>query len=329
MKTTIYYEADADQSYLKDKVVGVIGYGSQGKAQALNLTDSDIDVRVGLREGSSSFEKAESDGVTTGNLREVAATADIIQILIPDFAQPEVYQTAIEPNLEEGDALMFSHGFNIHYNQIRPPEVVDVLMVAPKGPGNLVRKTFVEGSGVPCLLAVEQDYSGSAKDLGLAYAQAIGGTRAGVIETTFEEETETDLFGEQAVLCGGATSLIKAGFETLVDAGYQPEIAYFEVLNELKLIVDLIYEGGLKYMRSSVSATAEYGDLTRGPRVISEEVRETMQEILQEIQNGDFAKEWILENRTDLPKMELLAQRDRDHLIEKVGEELREMIRRR
>jgi ketol-acid reductoisomerase len=257
---------------------------------------------------------------------EAAEEADIIQILLPDEVQPRVYREEIAPSLRPGKAIMFSHGFNIHYHQIVPPEYVDVLMVAPKGPGHLVRRMYVEGKGVPALLAIHQDASGKAKEIGLAYAKAIGATRAGVIETTFKEETETDLFGEQAVLCGGCTALIKAGFETLVEAGYQPEIAYFECLNELKLIVDMMYEGGIKYMRFSISDTAEYGDLTRGPRVIDDHVRATMKQLLREVQDGTFAREWILENQAGRPVFNALRQREREHLIEKVGDRLREMM---
>ncbi|WP_084667127.1 ketol-acid reductoisomerase [Thermanaeromonas toyohensis] len=322
----IYYDKDADLNVLKGKKIAVMGYGSQGHAQAQNLKDSGIDVVVGLRKGSKSWAAAEEAGLTVKTVSEAAEEADIIQILLPDEVQPRVYREEIAPSLRPGKAIMFSHGFNIHYHQIVPPEYVDVLMVAPKGPGHLVRRMYVEGKGVPALLAIHQDASGKAKEIGLAYAKAIGATRAGVIETTFKEETETDLFGEQAVLCGGCTALIKAGFETLVEAGYQPEIAYFECLNELKLIVDMMYEGGIKYMRFSISDTAEYGDLTRGPRIIDDHVRATMKQLLKEIQDGTFAREWILENQAGRPVFNALRQREREHLIERVGDRLREMM---
>ncbi|MFP4632140.1 MAG: ketol-acid reductoisomerase, partial [Halobacteriales archaeon] len=301
VEVTPLYDEDADRSYIDDKRVAVIGYGSQGHAQARNLADSGVDVVVGLREGSSSRDDAESHGLDVATPAEAAAEADVVQMLIPDTLQPDVYEDSIEPGLEEGDALMFSHGFNIHFDQIRPPENVDVLMVAPKAPGDLVRRNYERGEGTPGLLAVEQDYSGEARDVGLAYAHAIGCTRSGVIETTFREETETDLFGEQAILCGGTSALVKASFETLVDAGYSPEMAYFECANELKLIVDLIYEGGLTAMRDNVSDTAEYGDLTRGPRVIDDHVRDNLEEVLEEVQNGEFAREWINENQANRP----------------------------
>lgn len=322
----MYYDQDADLNLLKGKTVAVLGYGSQGHAQALNLKDSGIKVIVGLREGSSSRQKATEAGLTVMTPSEAAAAADLIQVLIPDEKQREVYVEDIVPHLTEGKALVFSHGFNIHYALIDPPPHVDVFMVAPKSPGHLVRRTYEEGGGVPGLLAVYQDYTGKAKELALAYARGVGCTRAGVIETTFQEETETDLFGEQAVLCGGATALVKAGFDTLVEAGYQPEIAYFECLHELKLIVDLMYEGGISWMRHSISDTAQYGDLTRGERVIGSEVRQEMRKILWEIQDGEFAREWVLENQAHRPVFNAKNRQDSHHLIEKTGEKLREMM---
>ena len=323
---TPLYDDDADASFIEDRTVAVIGYGSQGHAQARNLHDSGVDVVVGLREGSSSRDDVKEHGLEVATPANAAERADVVQMLIPDTLQPDVYEESIAPNLDEGDALMFSHGFNIHYDQIKPPEEVDVLMVAPKAPGDLVRRTYERGEGVPGLLAVEQDYTGEARDFGLAYAHAIGCTRSGVIETTFREETETDLFGEQAILCGGTSALIKESFETLVDAGYSPEMAYFECCNELKLIVDLIFEGGLTGMRDNVSDTAEYGDLTRGPRVIDDGVRENLEEILEEVQNGEFAREWINENQAGRPSYNQLKERDEEHLIEDVGEELRSLM---
>jgi ketol-acid reductoisomerase len=323
---TPLYDEDADTSFVEDRTVAVIGYGSQGHAQARNLHDSGVDVVVGLREDSSSREEASEHGLEVASPADAAERADVVQMLIPDTLQPGVYHESIEGNLEEGDALMFSHGFNIHFDQIQPPENVDVVMVAPKAPGDLVRRTYERGEGVPGLLAVEQDYTGEARDFGLAYAHAIGCTRSGVIETTFREETETDLFGEQAILCGGTSALIKESFDTLVDAGYSPEMAYFECCNELKLIVDLIFEGGLTGMRDNVSDTAEYGDLTRGPRVIDDGVRENLEEILEEVQNGEFAREWITENRAGRPSYNQLKERDEEHLIEDVGEELRSLM---
>jgi ketol-acid reductoisomerase len=323
---TPLYDEDADASFIEDRTVAVIGYGSQGHAQARNLHDSGVDVIVGLREGSSSRDDAKEHGLDVATPANAAERADVVQILIPDTLQPDVYEESIAPNLDDGDALMFSHGFNIHFDQIQPPENVDVLMVAPKAPGDLVRRTYERGEGVPGLLAVEQDYTGEARDFGLAYAHAIGCTRSGVIETTFREETETDLFGEQAILCGGTSALIKESFETLVDAGYSPEMAYFECCNELKLIVDLIFEGGLTGMRDNVSDTAEYGDLTRGPRVIDDGVRENLEEILEEVQNGEFAREWINENQAGRPSYNQLKERDEEHLIEDVGEELRSLM---
>ncbi len=322
----VYYDSDADLSFLQGKKVAVIGYGSQGHAQAQNLKDSGVDVIVGLRRDSKSWPKAEADGLKVAAVPEAAAAADIIQVLVPDEQQAKLYREEIAPYLTSGKALMFSHGFNIHYGQIVPPADIDVFMVAPKGPGHMVRRMYLEGKGVPCLLAVHQNYSGKAKELGLAYAKGIGGTRAGVFETTFKEETETDLFGEQAVLCGGLTELIKAGFETLVEAGYAPEMAYFECLHEMKLIVDLVYEGGFSLMRHSISNTAEYGDYMTGRRIITEETRKEMKKILEEIQSGEFAKKWVLENQANRPVFNAIAKREREHLIEKVGAELRQMM---
>lgn len=326
MQAKTYYNSDADLDVLSNKTVAVIGYGSQGHAHALNLKESGIHVIVGLRKNSSSVQEAESNGLEVFEPAEAAKKGDIVMILIPDQFQKDFYEEHIEPNLEEGNALAFAHGFNIHFDQVVPPENVDVFMVAPKGPGHLVRRVYSEGSGVPCLFAVYQDYTGSTKDTALAYAKAIGGTRAGVLETTFEEETETDLFGEQAVLCGGVSELIKAGFETLTDAGYQPEIAYFECLHELKLIVDLIYEGGIEGMYYSVSDTAEYGGLTRGTDVIDVETRKRFKKILQNVQNGSFAKEWIEENKKGTPVLNDLRKQLGDHQIEKVGKQLRSMM---
>jgi ketol-acid reductoisomerase len=323
---TIYYAPDADRSLIADRKVAIIGYGSQGHAHALNLKDSGIDVRVGLREGSHSKEKAEAEGLAVAPIADAAAEADVIMILAPDTEQKALYEQFIAPGLSAGDALFFAHGFNIRFGRIVPPSDVDVVMVAPKGPGHLVRRTYEEGGGVPCLVAVEQDASGSALGLGLAYADAIGGTRAGVIETTFTEECETDLFGEQVVLCGGTTALVKAGFETLVEAGYQPEIAYFECLHELKLIVDLMYEQGIAGMRYSISDTAEYGDLTRGPRIIDDHVRAEMRKILDEIRSGAFAEEWIAEAESGRKRFHELEAADKEHPIELVGFELRAMM---
>ncbi|SFM52589.1 ketol-acid reductoisomerase [Thermodesulforhabdus norvegica] len=322
----IFYEADADFSFLQGKKVAIVGYGSQGHAQAQNLRDSGIDVIVAQRPGSRNYELALEDGFKPLSVEEAAKEADVIQMLIPDHVQADVYRTSVAPHLKPGKMLMFSHGFNIHYGQIVPPRDVDVTMVAPKGPGHLVRSEYVRGAGVPALVAVHQDATGNALNVALAYAKGIGATRAGVIETTFKEETETDLFGEQCVLCGGVSELIKAGFETLVEAGYQPEIAYFECLHELKLIVDLIYQGGLSYMRYSISDTAEYGDLTRGPRIVSEQTRQTMRDILKEIQTGAFAREWILENRAGRPVFQALRRQARSHLVEEVGKRLRSMM---
>jgi ketol-acid reductoisomerase len=323
---TIYYDKDADLSALEGRKVAIIGYGSQGHAHALNLKDSGIDVRVGLYEGSPSRAKAEANGLTVKPVADAADEADVIMILLPDTKQKKVYETEILPGLRDGKALFFAHGFNIHFGQIKPPAGVDVCMVAPKGPGHLVRRTYTEGIGTPALIAIQQDATGKAHELALAYAKGIGATRAGVLETTFKEETETDLFGEQAVLCGGVSELIKAGFETLTRAGYQPEVAYFECMHELKLIVDLLYEGGFKYMRYSVSDTAEYGDYTRGKRVIGDGSRAEMQRILSEIQSGEFAKEWIAENEHGAQGFLEERERQRDHQIEKVGAELRAMM---
>ncbi|MDD2485107.1 MAG: ketol-acid reductoisomerase [bacterium] len=322
----IYYDKDADLGLLKGKVIAIIGYGSQGHAQAQNLRDSGLNVIVSDLEGSANWKKAVEDGFTPLGAAEAAGKADIIQILTEDEVQSKVYKNEVQKGLKPGNALLFSHGFNIHFGQIVPPADVDVLMVAPKGPGHLVRRVYTEGAGVPALIAVYQDHTGKAKQLALAYAAGIGATRAGVLETTFQEETETDLFGEQAVLCGGATALVTAGFETLVNAGYQPEIAYFECLHELKLIVDLLYEGGIATMRNSISNTAEYGDLTRGPRIVNDYVREEMEEILAEIQTGEFAREWMLENQANRPVFNALARMGKEHLIEKVGAELRDMM---
>ncbi len=322
----IYYDKDADLGILKDKKIAIIGYGIQGRAQSLNLRDSGLEVMVSDLEGSPNWQKAQQDGFEPRLAQEAAQDADIIQILAQDHIQAQVYKESIEPKLAEGNALVFSHGFNIHFNQIVPPKNVDVFMVAPKGPGSLVRRMYEEGKGVPCLLAVYQDYTGKAVQLGLAYAKGIGGTRGGVIETPFAEETETDLFGEQTVLCGGVTELIKAGFETLVEAGYQPEIAYFECLHELKLITDMIYEVGIQGMRKRVSDTAEYGDLTRGKRIIDDKVKKEMRKILDEIQSGEFAREWIAENQSGRPLFNTLSKRDDSHPIELIGGVLRKMM---
>ncbi|HLI15420.1 MAG TPA: ketol-acid reductoisomerase [Acidimicrobiales bacterium] len=322
----LYYAKDADRALVAERKVAIIGYGSQGHAHALNLRDSGVDVRVGLRPGSASRAKAEAQGLATASVADACAEADLVMVLLPDTEQAAVYEAEIAPHLRDGDALFFAHGFNIRYRTISPPAGVDVAMVAPKGPGHLVRRTYVEGGGVPALIAVEQDASGKAMALALSYADALGATRAGVLETTFTEETETDLFGEQVVLCGGLTALVTAAFETLVDAGYQPESAYFECLHELKLIVDLMYEQGISGMRFSISDTAEYGDLTRGPRVISPAVREEMRAILAEIRDGRFAREWIAENEAGRPRFAELRARGREHPIEKVGAELRAMM---
>ena len=322
----IYYDADADLGLLSDKRIAVLGYGSQGHAHALNLKDSGCQVAVGLRPGSRSRPLAEAAGLTVMAVAEAAAWADIVMILVPDPEQPELYRQAIAPALRSGSALMFAHGFNIRFHQIKPTGHTDVTMVAPKAPGHRLRELFQEGGGTPALLAVYQDSSGQAHELALAYAKGIGCTRAGVIETTFAEETETDLFGEQAVLCGGVSELIKAGFETLVEAGYQPEIAYFEFLHELKLIVDLIQQGGLSYMRFSVSDTAEHGDYTGGPRIITDETRAEMRRILAEVQDGTYARSWILENQAGRPFFNTMRQRGREQLMERVGKQLRAMM---
>lgn len=326
MKATTYYNGDANLDVFKNKTVAVIGYGSQGHAHALNLHESGVEVIVGLREDSSSWSDAEEAGLKVYETSEAAAKGDLVMVLIPDQFQSKVYKESIAPNLEEGNALLFAHGFNIHFNQIVPPDNIDVFMIAPKGPGHLVRRVFTEGSGVPCLFAIYQDASGTAKETALAYAKGLGGTRAGVLETTFKEETETDLFGEQAVLCGGASELVKTGFEVLVEAGYQPEIAYFECLHELKLIVDLMYEGGIAGMYYSVSDTAEYGGFSRGTRVIDKDTKKRMKNILEEVQNGDFAKEWLDENKEGLPNLSRMRKDLGDHKIEKVGLELRSMM---
>ncbi len=317
-----YYDKDANMSVISSKTIAVIGYGSQGRGQALNLKDSGLRVIIGLRPGKS-WELAKNEGFEVMDVATAAQNADIIQILIPDEQQGAVYREHIARHLTKGKTLMFSHGFNIHFGQIVPPADVDVIMVAPKGPGHMVRRTYTEGKGVPALIAIHQDCSGNARATALAYAKGIGATRAVVFETTFREETETDLFGEQVVLCGGITSLIKAGFETLVNAGYAPEMAYLEVLHETKLIVDLIYEGGFTKMRNSISNTAQFGDLTRGPRVIGPEARHAMQDILTEIQSGAFAKEWMLENMVNRPVFTALTRADEEHLIERIGKEIR------
>lgn len=323
---TLYYDNDADLSYLENKTVAIIGYGSQGHAHAQNLRDSGVKVVVGERDCCKSWENAVADGFEPVSAAEAAAQADVIMLLVPDTVQPLVYKESVEPNLKEGDTLMFAHGFNIRFDQIKPPKFVDVSMVAPKAPGHRVRELYVEGAGTPALVAVEQDHTGKAKEQALAYARALGCTRAGVIETTFSEETETDLFGEQAVLCGGVTGLIKAGFETLVKAGYQPEIAYFEVLHELKLIVDLIYQGGMGYMWYSVSDTAEHGGYTGGARLVTEETQGEMTKMLKEIQSGEYARKWIEENKAGRPWFNEARGNEKGLLIEKVGKELREMM---
>lgn len=325
----IFYEKDCDISFLKDKTIAVVGYGSQGHAQAQNMRDSGLNVIVALRESSESVSVAKKDGFEVFNVREAAQKADIIQILAPDTSQADIYEQSIKDSLKEGDALVFSHGFNIHYDLIKPPQNVDVYMVAPKGPGHLVRRVYTQSGGVPALFAVHQDATGNAKERALAHCLAVGAGRAGIIETTFLEETETDLFGEQVVLCGGLTSLIKNGFETLVEAGYQPEVAYFECLHEVKLITDLIYEGGIANMRFSISDTAKYGDITRGPRIVDEETKKEMKKILDEIKKdkgAKFAREWIEETKSGRPNYNRLLEKDKNHPIEKVGESLRSMM---
>ncbi len=322
----VYYDKDADLGVFEGKTVAVLGYGSQGHAHSQNLRDSGVKVIIGLHEGSRSRDKARQDGFEVFSVEEATAAADVVMFLMPDHVQSRVFSEKVRPNLKQGTSLAFAHGFCIHYGQVVPPADCDVFMVAPKGPGHLVRRMYEEGKGVPCLVAIHQDASGKAMEVALAYASGVGGGRAGVIETTFREETETDLFGEQAVLCGGATELVKAGFDTLVEAGYQPEIAYFECLNELKLIVDMMYEGGLGWMRYSVSDTAKYGDLVAGVRVVDDEVRNSMKQILKEVQDGTFAKDWIMENLCGRPRMRKWVEAENAHPIEKVGQELRDMM---
>ncbi len=326
MAAKIYYDDDADLSLLKNKTIAIIGYGSQGHAQAQNLKDSGCTVIIGQREGSANYDLAVSHGFDPMSAADAAAAGDMVNILLPDEVQGDVYKSDIRPQLKPGNLLMCSHGFNIHFGQVIPPAGVDTALVAPKGPGHLVRSEYVKGGGVPSLIAMGEGASEASRQLALAYAKGIGGTRGGVIETSFAEETETDLFGEQVVLCGGVSALVKAAFETLVEAGYQPEMAYFECMHELKLIVDLFYQGGLNYMRYSVSNTAEFGDYTRGPRIVTEQTKQEMKKILDEIQRGEFAKEWILENKANQPTFQATRRRDRNHLIEKVGRELRSMM---
>jgi len=322
----MYYDEDANLDLLMDKTVAIIGFGSQGHAHALNLKDSGVNVIVGLYEGSKSTAKAEAAGLTVKPVAEAAKAADLIMILLPDEVQKTVYQAEIKPHLNSGKVLAFAHGFNIHFGQIVSPAGVDVVMIAPKGPGHLVRRTYEQGEGVPCLFAVFQDETGQGRDRAMAYAKGIGGTRAGILETSFREETETDLFGEQAVLCGGLSALIKTGFETLVEAGYQPELAYFECLHEVKLIVDLVVEGGLANMRDSISNTAEYGDYSRGPRIVNEETRAEMRKVLSEIQSGEFAREFVLENQSGKSVLTSTRRREAEHPIEEVGKDLRAMF---
>ncbi len=322
----VYYDKDADLSLIKNKKVTIIGYGSQGHAHANNLHESGVEVIVGLRSGSASEAKAQSAGLKTKSVEDAVAWADLIMVLAPDEHQAKIYRDSIAPNIKPGSALAFAHGFNIHFEQIEAAKNIDVIMIAPKGPGHLVRSTYTQGAGVPSLIAVHQDASGKARDIALSYASANGGGRAGIIETTFKEETETDLFGEQAVLCGGVTSLAQAGFETLVEAGYAPEMAYFECMHELKLIVDLMYEGGMANMRYSISNTAEYGDLTRGPRIINEDTKVEMRKILKEIQNGEFAREFIMENQAGQATLKAKRRLGREHQLEQVGAKLRDMM---
>ncbi|MFG6116857.1 ketol-acid reductoisomerase [Halobacillus sp. MO56] len=321
----VLYHNDINEQVLMNKKVAVVGYGSQGHAHAQNLKESGHQVVVGLRKGKS-WDKAEQDGQEVKTVPEAVEEADVVMVLLPDEHQPKVFEEQIKPNLQAGNALVFAHGFNVHFNQVVPPADVDVFLVAPKGPGHLVRRTFEEGAGVPALIGVEQDYTGEAKELALAYAKGIGAGRAGVLETTFQEETETDLFGEQAVLCGGLSNLVKSGFETLTEAGYQPEVAYFECMHELKLIVDLMYEGGLEGMRYSISDTAQWGDFVSGPRVINDETKARMKEVLSDIQTGKFAKGWIMENQVNRPEFNATNNLENNHQIEKVGRELRELM---
>ncbi len=326
MSIKVFYDKDAKLANIKGKKVAIIGYGSQGHAHALNLKESGVTVTVGLRKGSGSWKKAEKAGLVVKDVAEAVKGADVVMVLAPDQDQRKIYEDSIEPNLKKGGVLAFAHGFNVHFQLILPRADLDVIMVAPKGPGHLVRSTYSQGGGVPCLLCIHQDASGKARDLGLAYASAIGGGRAGIIETTFREETETDLFGEQAVLCGGATALVQAGFETLTEAGYSPEMAYFECLHELKLIVDLMYEGGMATMRYSISNTAEYGDYTRGPRIVTEQTKLEMKKILREIQSGEFARDFVLENQAGAPMLKAMRRLGAEHPIEKVGAKLRAMM---
>lgn len=326
MAATIYYDKDADMKALTGKTVAIIGYGSQGHAHAQNLRDSGVKVIVGQRPGGANYDLAKSHGFEPMSAAEATKQADVVNILLPDEVQGDIYKAEIRDNLKPGNILMCSHGFNVHFGQVVAPKGVDLLLVAPKGPGHLVRSEFVAGGGVPCLIALGDGASEETFKVGMAYAKGIGGTRGGVIRTSIAEETETDLFGEQAVLCGGAAALVKAGFETLVEAGYQPEMAYFECMHELKLIVDLFYQGGLNYMRYSVSNTAEYGDYTRGPRIVTEETKKEMKKILTEIQNGDFARQWILENKAGAPSFKAIRRRERNHPVEQVGKELRKMM---
>ncbi|MCC6491466.1 MAG: ketol-acid reductoisomerase [Pirellulales bacterium] len=326
MAATIYYDKDADLNALRGKTVAIIGYGSQGHAHAQNLRDSGVKVIVGQRPGGKNYDLAKSHGFEPVSAADAAKQGDVVNILLPDELQADVYRAEIKPNLRPGNVLMCSHGFNVHFGQVEPPQGVDLLLVAPKGPGHLVRSEFVAGGGVPCLIALSDGASDETFKIGMAYAKGIGGTRAGVIRTTFAEETETDLFGEQVVLCGGASALVKAGFDTLVEAGYQPEMAYFECMHELKLIVDLFYQGGLSYMRYSISNTAEYGDYTRGPRIVTEETKQEMKKILEEIRSGQFARDWILENKAGAASFKATRRRERQHPVEQVGKELRRMM---